>query len=306
MNNKTDNLSADNQRIIDVSAQRAPFYELQPGEKLKEITDQLLESGIVDEKVKQVIRAYKRRVYVFNYPSDGHLIKGLINYAPGQGKKLIVILRGGNRKFGVIHPADTPTCYKDYTIVGTLYRGGLSEGKDEFGGADVADVKNLVNFIPTLSKQLEEDFTAKNKYLVGASRGGMQLFLALSRYPELQDVFQKVVVLSGLHNIEQLATERPDIRQMFEKDFGLTQQNSKEWFAKRNSILATANIKKDLPILIIEGTADIRQSTPLGQDMADALKKNGNDVTYKKIESASHCLTDHEDRMEMVVNWLEI
>lgn len=300
------NLSADTQRLRELSAQRALFYNLKPGEEVKEITDQVLESEIVCEKVKRVIKDYKRRVYIFKYLSDGHMIVGFINYAPKQGHKLIVYLRGGNREFAIPHPSDSVTCYKDYTIVGTLYRGGLSEGEDEFGGADVADVKGLVDFIPELSKRLGEDFVSKDKYLLGASRGGMQMFLALSRYPSLQNIFQKAVALSGLHNIEQIAMERHDMRQMFERDFDLTRTNSKEWFAKRNPILAVTNIKKSLPVLVIEGTGDIRQSEMLGRDMVRALGQNGNNVTYRRIKGANHCLLDCEDRMELIVDWLEM
>ena len=305
MVNKTDKLSAYNQRVIEISAQRARFYDLNPDEELKEITDQVLASEMVDEKIRRVIRDYKRRVYIFNYLSDGHRIRGFINYAPKQGNKLVVLLRGGNRNFAIPHPSGSLT-YKDYTIVGTLYRGGLSEGEDEFGGADVADVKSLVDFIPELSKQLGEDFAAKDKYLLGGSRGGMQMFLVLSRYPELQNIFQKAVALSGLHCIEQIAKERQDMREMFEEDFGLTQENSNEWFAKRSPILAVANIKKSLPILIIEGTEDIRQSKMLGQEMVNALEQNGNNVTYSRIEGASHYLIDREDTMEVIAEWLEM
>ena len=175
-NKMSDKLTQDTQETKQLSAKIALFFNLKPEEDFKEITEQILQSPIIESDVKETIRRYSRKIYIFRYPSDGLSIIGFINYAPEQGDKLMLILRGGNREFGILNPALNLTCYKDYAIIGTLYRGGLSEGTDEFGGRDVNDAKNLVAFIPTLEKKLQARLEDKTKFLLGGSRALYQFY----------------------------------------------------------------------------------------------------------------------------------
>lgn len=303
-NKMSDKLTKNTQEAIKFSAKLELIYGLEPEEDLKDITEKILQSSIIEDAIKETIISYQRKIYIFRYPSDGLSIIGFINYAPGQGDKLMVNLRGGNRKFYILNPASNLTCYKDYAIIGTLYRGGLSEGVDEFGGADVNDAKNLVAFIPTLEKKLQTKLSDKTKFLLGGSRGGMQMFLFLERYPEMQDYFQKVVGLSGLYDLELLHDSRPDMIKMFKKDFGLTAKNAKDWFAYRSPIHHIDQINSNLPILLIEGTNDIRASKDDSKNMYEHLRAHGKNVTFKEF-TAEHCLSDLPERMDIIAKWLE-
>lgn len=51
-----------------------------------------------------------------------------------------------------MHPVTSYSLLSDYTVFATCYRGGVSEGTDEFGGAGVKDVYNLIKHIPKLEK----------------------------------------------------------------------------------------------------------------------------------------------------------
>ncbi len=274
---------------------------------LKDITEEVLSSPYVKEAQKKCILNHQRRLVVFTYPSDGLKIKGLISFVPDpQNHPLLVFLRGGNRIFGIPNPANPLLCLEQYTVIATLYRGGVSEGTDEFGGNDVNDVKNLIDFMPELENKLNIQFLNKKKFMLGGSRGGMQMFLALARFPELQASFSKIISLSGLLDMRQCMAFRPEMEDMFIKDFGLVKGvNEEEWINKRDPLLTADRILPKLPILIIQGTHDKRVSLEDGHHMVDKLQNNGNQVSYWEIEGADHCLNNIEEREELILNWLE-
>ena len=139
-----------------------------PGVEIRDITEELLKSPYVKDPQKQSIQSSKRRILVFIYPSDGFKIKGLISFVPNpQNNPLLVVLRGGNKMFGILNPGSDLVCPEDYTVISTMYRGGVSEGVDEFGGDDVNDVKNLMNFIPELENKIGINIQNQKAFLLG-------------------------------------------------------------------------------------------------------------------------------------------
>lgn len=295
------------QKIYERCLQLAKFYELPAGEDLKDITAELLESPLVSDLSKDAIRAFGRRIFLFSYPSDGLQIKGLVSFVPNpQEQPSLVVLRGGNRLFGLLNPASDLLCAGQYTVFATAYRGGVSEGKDEFGGRDVNDVKHLMDYLPELEQKLNVNFHNENRYLLGGSRGGMEMFLALGRFPELQNRFKKVVSLSGLLDMQACIIGRRDMKEMFIADFGLMENlNDEEWIAERNPILTAGKIRTDLPILIIQGTKDNRVGLEEGYHMVSQLQAHGCAVTYWEIDGAEHCLSNIDNRMQRILEWLE-
>jgi dipeptidyl aminopeptidase/acylaminoacyl peptidase len=294
-------------KIMERSLKIAKFYELPEGLDIKEITDDLLNSSLVPEVRKQAIRAFGRRTFVFIYPSDGLQVKGVVSFVPNSDEfKTAIFLRGGNRIFGILNPASDFMCADHYTILSTMYRGGVSEGEDGFGGQDVNDVNNLIEFIPQLEQKLNITIQNEKMFLIGGSRGGMQMFLTLTRFPALQTRFTKIVSLSGLLDMHQTLLTRPDMKKMFIKRFGLIEGvNEEEWVNERNPLLVADKINPDLPILIIQGTLDNRIDLEEGYHMVAHLQDLGKNVTYWEIEGGEHCLNNVEDRVERVFNWLE-
>ena len=138
------------------------------------------------------------------------------------------------------------------------------------------------------------------------SRGGMQMFLALARFPDLQTRFSKIVSLSGALDMRQCIASRSDMEEMFVEEFGLKKGiNEEEWINKRDPILTASQMNPELPILIIQGTDDNRVTLEDGYHMVKELQANGNNVTYWEIEGGKHCLLNISDRTELILRWLE-
>jgi dipeptidyl aminopeptidase/acylaminoacyl peptidase len=186
-----------------------------------------------------------------------------------------------------------------------LYRGSVGKGQDEFGGTEVNEVKNLVDYLPKLEKKLKQNFTENNKYLIGRSRGGMEMFLALAKFPELQTYFDKVVSLSGMIDLELSSKERPAILEMFKKKFGLTEHNQESWFKQRSVKYHIDEINKNFPILILQGTEDDRVSLKHGRGLFDSMKSLKYNVSYWEVTGAEHCLKNCTDLNEVIMQWLK-
>ncbi len=283
----------------------AAFYKLSPECSFRDITEDLKNSPFILPREKQHLTQSNRRVCIFAYPSDGLSIYGCISFISEiVNPPTLVLLRGGNGIFGIINPADNLMAMDPYTVIATTYRGEVSEGIDEFGGLDVNDVKNLVDYLPNLEKQLSIKIRQDDMSLLGRSRGGMQVFLTLSRFPELQSRFSRVVSLSGVLDLQQWMTARADIKEMFIESYGLTQSNENAWITHRNPLLAANKINPHLPVLIIQGTEDERVDQVQGLHMAAHLQANGNNVTYWEIAGGDHCLNNRSDRAELIASWL--
>lgn len=302
-----DALAKENQLIMRRSLAIAKLYQLPPGQWMKDITEEVCRSTITTNTERLNLIEYDRRIILFEYPSDGLKVKGIFSYTPrSDGQPVLIFLRGGNRLFGLMNPAADLLSYKDYTIITTTYRDGVSPGKDEFGGTDVNDVKNLIDFIPILVKELKIPLQFKHIFMIGGSRGGLEMFLTLARYPELQNQIDKVVSLSAVLDVHQWIKERPDMKQAFERDFGLIPSvNEEEWLKKRDPLLAAARIQTCLPILILQGTQDTRVSLEEGRQMAKRLRENGSPVTYWEIKGGKHTLDNVPDRLDLIFGWLE-
>jgi len=291
------------QEVDPVFYEIAKFYEMDPGVDLMEITSKLLQSPLVEEREKQSMRN-GRKVFLFTYPSDQLSIKGIISFTSHVEKNpLLLYLRGGNRLFGLPSPGMCWICCDPYTTISTTYRGGVSEGHDEFGGNDVNDVKNLIDFLPILQKKLDLALPSHPMTLLGASRGGMQMFLALARFPELQQRFNKIISLSGLLDLRQMILTRPDMKKMFIDDFGLKQGiHDEAWINQRDPLLAASKIDKQLPVYIIQGTDDQQINLKQGYNMVNTLQFGGGKVHYKEFSGATHCLKNIQNRATIVLN----
>ena len=295
------------EEMLERSKQVATLYELPEGTDLLEITDKVLKHSLTLDSQKELIISTGRRIFLFIYPSDELKIKGVISFLPQpEFNPLLVVLRGGNKEFAVLHPSSKLLTPSNYTTITTTYRDGFSEGSDEFGGADVNDVKNLMNYIPILESQLSEKFSEQKKYILGTSRGGMQMFLSLARFPELQTYFSKAISLSGLLDMEEAIESRRDMKEMFIEAFGLIEGvNEEDWISYRNPILAAEKIDPNLPIYIIQGTDDNRVSLNEGYHMVEKLQLLGNHVEYLEVEGGTHCLGNREDYMDIILDFVE-
>jgi dipeptidyl aminopeptidase/acylaminoacyl peptidase len=301
-------LEKGNQSIFDYSKHIQPFYALDAQESWRDITAKILSSPYTHQTAKEAIEAHHRRIIVFQYPSDGLKIKGFISFTPQPAHHpLLVVFRWGNQNFALMNPAINLTTYGDYTVVSSTLRGGVSEGQDEFGGADVHDMKNLIAYLPTLAQQLGISLDSQCMYFLGPSRGGLEMFLTLARYPHLQNRVTKAVALSALLDLRRQIQDRPaDMKAMFIQQFGLKEgPGEKEWVAQRDPLQTIPYLKKNLPILIIQGTDDPRVSLAEGRHMVRALQQTGHQVDYWEVKGGNHTLTNTPRLMEHIAQWLE-
>ncbi len=295
-------------RILERSERCAEFYHLDEGEDFREITDLVLSSDLTPSKINQMIREAGRRFFLFSYPSDGLKVKGYISFVPEcEGNQLLVFLRGGNRVFGLMNPANRYSITKNYTVLATTYRDGVSEGVDEFGGEDVNDVENLLRFLPNIEQRLEKHFNPSRTFMLGGSRGGMQMMLALERSRSLQEKVDKVVSLSGALDIQESILDREGMKRMFIRCFGLVPgENDEKWISHRSAVNGVGNLRKNLPILILQGGRDLRTSLAHGNHMVEKLKENGNTVDYMEFPDGDHCMSSQKDLMKIITDWLEL
>ncbi len=285
---------------------RIPLYDLKPGCFFEEITEKVYASTLFSASLKESAKSQSRRFFLFSHPSDKVMVKAFLSYIPSQSADLLLLLRGGNKLFGLPAPLNSLSLIPSCNIIIPAYRGSVGDGIDELGGDDINDILHLIHHIPMLEHKL--GIMSQNKrYVLGRSRGAMQMFLALNKYPKLQTYFDKAISLSGMLDMETTLAERPILKKRFIKEFGLQiGLNDQAWIDRRSAIKNVQLIRKDLPILILQGLQDIRTSPIHGRKMKSTLQKINADVTLLEFESGNHCLQNiPQKRMKAITNFLQ-
>ncbi|HVN31382.1 MAG TPA: hypothetical protein VMT45_05310, partial [Thermoanaerobaculaceae bacterium] len=100
-----------------------------------------------------IVRTAHSEYYALTYWSDGLRVKGFLGRpTKGTGVPAIIFNRGGHGEFGELWGQHLIAFVEaGFVAVGSQYRGACgSEGFDEFGGADVDDVVNLIPLLKGL------------------------------------------------------------------------------------------------------------------------------------------------------------
>jgi dipeptidyl aminopeptidase/acylaminoacyl peptidase len=230
------------------------------------------------------------------YHSDGLRIKALLARPQGAGPyPCLIYNRGGNRDFGALGPADAATVLAriaawGYVVVASQYRGALGgEGADEFGGADVADVLNL---LPLLDRQPGADTARIGMW--GWSRGGLMTYRALAA----TDRLSAAIVVAGLADAFDYMARRPDMeREVFAELVPGYAQNRATELERRSPIRWAARLCKRTPILLLHGGADWRVHPSQSLRMAQALFDHTHPFRLVFLEGGDHALAEHRDEM---------
>ena len=238
------------------------------------------------------------------YISDGLRVNGYLAMPRRQGVFPSVIYnRGGNSTLNVwTDEAAIAALGKvaswGYVVVASQYRGaGGSEGRDEYGGADVDDVLNL---IPVLESLPNVDKSRIGMY--GASRGGMMTYLALAR----TDRIRAAVVLSGMSDLFENRNARPEMAGVFERYMPDYPANAAEALRRRSAIRWVDALPSTVPLLLIHGTADWRVSPSEAFDLARALAATEHPVRFLLYEGGSHGVPEFAaERDAAVRGWLD-
>lgn len=237
------------------------------------------------------------------YISDGLKVVGYI-WKPknSEGKKLPLVIanRGGNRELGMLSPRAFfyPFVKNGFVVIASQYRGvDGGEGMEEFGGADVNDVLNLLPVAKSLGY-----VDTNNVFMVGASRGGMMTYLAAKKGMPLN----AAAVWGGLSNLTAQAKSRPEMianvwRQLI-PDFD---KRSEEALRERSAVHWAEKI--NVPVLILHGSADWR--TPVEEQvlpLVNRLQSLGK--TYELVIYAGddHPISyNRADRDRRTVEWFK-
>lgn len=242
------------------------------------------------------------------YLSDGLKVKGFIAHPLSdlQNKKLPCIIwnRGGFGNQGAIDDFTARGLFGQianwgYVVFASQYRGNVGgEGKDEFGGSEVNDILNLIPLADEIS------FADKRLWAMeGWSRGGMMSYLTLLK----NDAFKTVIISGGIANLRCNADENKFMRMLYEQGFG--QYNSEDFLNRcreRSAVNFADKLPKNIPLLMLHGTADDRVSPKDSLELADKFLENNIPFRLVLLEGGDHYLRAHKREVDrMRKDWLE-
>ncbi len=239
------------------------------------------------------------------YESDGLKVRGYLA-TPMAGDKLpcVIFNRGGNREFGALSDLRAAlllgkVARRGYVVVASQYRGnGGGEGREEFGGAEVQDVLNL---IPLLEGLRRADSSRIGMY--GWSRGGMMTYLALAR----TDRLRAAVVGAGVSDSFASIKNRPEMEEhVYSELVPNWSENREQALAARSAIRWPEKLHKETPILILHGTGDWRVHPSQSLRMAEALLEHRHPYRLMVFEGGDHGLSEFRDEVDAAIGaWLD-
>jgi dipeptidyl aminopeptidase/acylaminoacyl peptidase len=237
------------------------------------------------------------------YMSDGLKVVGII-WKPKDtaGKKLPLVIynRGGNREFGklifaynyILHPF----LANGFVVIGTQYRGvDGGEGKEEFGGAELNDITNLIPLAKSLGY-----VDMNNVFMFGESRGAVMTYLALkNKFPV------NAAAVNGAPNdyVAELK-KRPAFAGMYKEMIPDFDKRGDELLRERSAIHWADRI--NTPLLMLHGGADWRVDPSNALNLAQKLQELGK--TYELIIYAGdeHGLSlNRVDSDRRVIEWFK-
>lgn len=237
------------------------------------------------------------------YLSDGLKVVGFIWKPKGSENKkfpLVIANRGGNQEYGKLTAQSFfyPLVTNGFVVIASQYRGvDGGEGKEEFGGADVNDVTNLIPLARSLGY-----VDMNNVFLLGASRGAMQSFLAIKKGMPVN----AVAVFGGLNDLAASAKDRPGVvARVWSKLIPEFAEKGEEALRSRSAVYFADKI--NVPVLIIHGGADWRSNAG-SQALGLATKLQALGKTYELIIYAGddHPTTyNRADRERRTVEWFK-
>ena len=243
----------------------------------------------------------------FYYSVDGNIVLGYAIKPKNYDKSLPVLIynRGGSGDYGKVnlsfmmgHLFDIAE--KRFVIIGSQYRGvnvSYSPVYDQFGGEDVKDVTAL---LPLIENIQGADISRMGMF--GASRGGVQTFLALKQLPTIK----AVAVIAGPSDLILVEKHRPEMAESFRRRMPLYEQDRVAELEKRSVIKWVDKLPKKVPVLLLHGTADKRVQVSESINLADALEKLGHPHKLVIYPDDSHGLSaNRKAAHQEIVSWFK-
>jgi dipeptidyl aminopeptidase/acylaminoacyl peptidase len=239
------------------------------------------------------------------YASGGLRVAGMLARPRGPGPHPSVIWnRGGHGASGVISARQAatqlaPIADRGYVVVASQYRGNAGgEGTDEFGGAELADVLNLVPLLDAMP-----DADPERIGMWGWSRGGLMTYLAMARTERLR----AAVALSAVSDLADYLAHRPEMRQrVFDKLLPTDPAEREAAIARRSPVRWPEKLCKTTPLLVMHGSADWRVHAGQALAMAAALQAAMHPFRFVLFEGADHGLAEFSgEAQRFAQEWLD-
>ena len=227
------------------------------------------------------------------------------------GKTPVVIYnRGGNGEYGqlvfgfVMHEL-MPIAEQGFVILASNYRGQHNWGKttvinagfDEFGGAELEDVKALVPIAQGM-----KDADANRMAMWGHSRGGMMTYMLAKSMPELKTI----VVGAGNTDLAKELEIRPAMEKVHRARIPNYASNKVAALTERSVLLWPEQLPADLPILIQHGDQDKQVSVRNAEQLALKLKELKHPHQLLLYPGADHGFNPVRAKAQQdMINWLK-
>ncbi len=240
------------------------------------------------------------------YESDGLKVNGYIAYPKGSTKKYpcVIWCRGGFGNAGALDDFNAQGILGQiaswgYVVLESQYRGNAGgDGNDEFGGADLNDVLNLIPIADEI-----ENANTRLWGIEGWSRGGMMTYLALTKSTK----FKAAIVTGGITNLNCNFDESTFIKRLFETSLKNSDSSNFQEECNSRSIINFADkLSKNTPLLILHGTADRRVPPHNSIDLSYKLLEYNFPFRLVLLENGDHFLKAHKKEIDSLRKfWFE-
>jgi dipeptidyl aminopeptidase/acylaminoacyl peptidase len=183
-----------------------------------------------------------------------------------------------------------PFARAGYLVFASNYRGNHgSEGREEFGGADLADIAALLALASA-----HPGFDGKNRFMLGHSRGGMMTYLAIRHGMPIN----AAVSIAGIADL--FAQEHWMGDKVFSRLIPGYPEGREEALAARSALHWPERLNR--PLLLLHGTAD--EAVPHAQ--SERLAALAPSCELALYAQGNHALVRHWDEvLARALGWME-
>ncbi len=220
-----------------------------------------------------------------------------------------------------------------FVVIASQYRGFGQDGGqhptdvDEFGGRDVEDVLNLIKLLDNFESgayrrtvdrgvnppvNLAGSIDPSRIAMFGWSRGGMMTYLALRRLRERsqQHKIKTAIVGAGLADLFDSEMRRPGLATgVHQPLIPCYDDNRHQVLKDRSAVFWADQLPRDIPILLLHGTADSAVDISQARRMYVELHRHTREHAAIFVEGVDHGFRNGQMfrplRTLMVSKWLQ-